>query len=230
MLVEPSYPLYLFQFTNHFTNIKKYLIKKTYVFIIVIFCLALFRPLRTYIEDFVIRNLFYGTASGPGTALHSSSLSGVLQYLFFLKNGEFPYTNAFYNILIKFIFWSSIVILLLFILKYRKRIDLITTSLLIPSIWTIGSSVSYDYRLVYFFIPLVLILLNEIKPYDIYLLILISALFAPKPYILITAQNNSLGETLGSIINPIIIMAIIVVTLMRFFKIQSTLKKSSSKG
>jgi hypothetical protein len=229
MFIEASYPVYLFQFITYFTSIKRYFIKKYFVVLIVIVGLVLFKPFRTYVEEFIFRSLLYGTSSGPGTALHSSSLSGVLQYLFLLQNGEFPYNATFYNILIKSFFWSSVLILFLFILKYRKKIDLITTSLLIPSFWTIGSSISYDYRLVYFFIPVVLILLNEIKPHDKYLLILISALFAPKPYILLTAQNNSLGETLGSIINPIIILAIITVTFMRFFKIPSMRKNSLPK-
>jgi hypothetical protein len=230
MLIEPAYPVYLFQFTAHFSKIKKFLMKKSYVLVLVIVGFLLFEPFRNYVEKFISRTLFYGTASGPGTALHSSSFSGVLQYLFLLINDEFPYTDTFYNTLIKCIFWGSLFFLLLFIGIHRKKIDLVTTSLLIPSFWTIGSSISYDYRLVYFFVPVVLILMNELQTYDKYLLILISALFIPKPYILFTATNNSLGETLGSVVNPIIIVAIIIVTILRFLKMQSLLKKISQKN
>jgi hypothetical protein len=71
-----------------------------------------------------------------------------------------------------------------------------------------------------------------IKHFDKFYLILIAFLMIPKPYLWITAPNNSAGITMGSIVNPVILIVIIVLIVVQVYRFKSPakLKKKSKKS
>jgi len=95
---------------------------------------------------------------------------------------------------------------------------------LIVSSYTLFFAVTFDYRLLHFSIPLCLLLIAELRKIELSLCFLIILLFIPKPFLLFTAANNTIGETLGSIVNPLIIIGIIILTLVRFYRYQPYIK------
>lgn len=222
-LVEP-FPTYAFQFIVFFQRIKKQLIFLLVISFSVFFAFLSKGSTRQYLKELTSQGAEYSSALGPGTTLHTSSLSGFIQFVYYQFNGIFPYEISLFSSLIRVSFVTSMLSLFFFFLIFRKKIDLITSSLLIISSYTLFFAVTFDYRLLHFVIPLGLLLMNKLNTIDNYLCISIICLFIPKPFILFISTNNSIGETLGSVINPLIIIVIIVLTLLRFYRNSSALK------
>ena len=175
-----------------------------------------------YIKTLIFDGYDYISSAGPGSTLNSSSLSGLIQYIYLILTGQFPYEIASFILLSRIVPFLGSLTLVLFFLKYRRRIDPVTASILIVSGWTLLSGSSFDYRLLHFFIPLAIIittLSSKSSKLDYLLITFIMILFVPKPFLLFVADNNSLGETLGSVINPVIVLNIMVITLYRFYRI-----------
>jgi hypothetical protein len=218
-LVEP-FPTYLAQFIPYLKRIKKYIIVLIYSSLIILSGTLLFPPLRMYFHELLIQGVSYSSAIGPGTTLHTSSLSGTFQFIYLVINGVFPYGNAFFLTFTRVLFICSMLGLIWFMFYYRRKIDLTTSSLLIVSSYTLFFVVTFDYRLLHFAIPLCLLLTAKLRKIEISLCILIILLFIPKPFMLFTAINNTIGETLGSVVNPVIIIGIVILTLIRFYRYQ----------
>lgn len=219
-LFEP-YPFYLFTL---FLYPKKYIVKFArwiFVSVIFLFILLLEPSVRLYVITILFDGAGYLTGAGPGSTLHSSSLSGLIQYLFLIRYNSFPYELILFQVISRMVPIIGTLVVLIIFIKYRNKIDTLTSSLLIIGSWTLISSTSFDYRLLHFFIPLAFLLKEQKTKLDYAVVFLIMILFVPKPYILFKAPNNSLGETLGSVINPIIIMGIMSVTLMKFLRFRS---------
>ncbi len=181
------------------------------------------RPFRGYIGTLFSEGSGYITNAGPGSTLHSSSLSGLIQFAYLRFTGEFPYQVGSFILLNRVIPFVGTLILILFFFKYKRRIDPVTSSILIVSGWTLLSGSSFDYRLLHFFIPLAIIFIMLSSKLDYLLIIAIMILFVPKPFLLFKADNNSIGETLGSVINPAIILFIIAIAIFRFYRNHSAL-------
>jgi hypothetical protein len=222
-LVEP-FPTYAFQYITIFQRIKKQL---KFLLVAGFFIFLAFlsnESSRQYLKELTSQGASYSSALGPGTTLHSSSLSGFIQFVFYRFNGVFPYEEPLFSLLIRILFVVSMLGLLFFILSFRNRVDLVTSSLLIISSYTLFFAVTFDYRLLHFVIPLGLLLMNKLSKIDDYICISIIFLFIPKPFILFTSTNNSIGETLGSVVNPLVIIFIIALTLIRFFRYLPAIK------
>jgi len=222
-LVEP-FPTYLFQFIPYLKRIKKNLFMLVCSSLIFLSG-TLFSPsLRMYFHELLVQGASYSSAIGPGTTLHTSSLSGTFQFIYLMMNGVFPYNNVIFLTFTRILFICSMLSLIWFISYYRSKIDLTTSSLLIVSSYTLFFAVTFDYRLLHFSIPLCLLLIAELRKIELSLCFLIILLFIPKPFLLFTATNNTIGETLGSIVNPLIIIGIIILTLVRFYRYHPYIK------
>lgn len=222
-LVEP-FPTYLAQFIPYLKRLKKNFLFLLYLSLIVLVGALLFPWLRIYLHELFNQGSSYSSTIGPGTTLHTSSLSGTFQFIYLMLNDVFPYDSFLFITFTRLLFVCSMVSLFWFIYYYRSKIDLVTSSLLIVSSYTLFFVVTFDYRLLHFAIPLGLLLIAELRKIELSIFILIILLFIPKPFMLFTATNNTIGETLGSIVNPLIIIGIIVLTLIRFYQLQRSIK------
>lgn len=229
LLFEP-YPYYILIFFLYPKKYRTEFLKLVIYAGVAIATLTLNSSARIYFKSLILDGSGYVSGAGPGSTLHSSSLSGLIQYFFLIKNQQFPYELISFQIISRAIPIVGSLIILFFFTKYRERIDIVTSSILIVGGWTLISGNSFDYRLLHFFIPLAF-LLNELKSqFDYLLIFFILILFAPKPFIWIKALNNPLGETLGSVVNPVIILLIIFITILRFSNIQSLRSKGLNKA
>lgn len=222
-LVEP-FPTYALQFVPYLKKIKNIAAFFAISGFLIIFMMQFNSYTKQYLNELMSEAILYSSSLGPGTTLHTSSLSGTFQYIYFVLNDVFPYEHSSFTIFTRVLFISGLLGVFSFIYHYRTKIDLITSSLLIISSYTLLFAVTFDYRLLHFVIPLSLLLMKELRKIDILLCFSLIFLFVPKPFILITSTNNSIGETFGSIINPLVIVFIIMLTLIRFFRYQSTVK------
>jgi hypothetical protein len=222
-LVEP-FPTYLAQFLPYFKRLKKNFLFLLYSSLIVLPGILFFPSLRIYFHELFDQGSSYSSTIGPGTTLHTSSLSGTFQFIYLILNDVFPYGSFLFITFTRLLFICSMVSLFLFIFYYRSKIDLVTSSLLIVSSYTLFFVVTFDYRLLHFAIPLGLLLIAELRKIELSICILIILLFIPKPFLLFTSTNNTIGETLGSIVNPLIIIGIIILTLIRFYQLQRSVK------
>jgi len=218
-LIEP-YPFYILIV---FLYSKVALIKSIRLAIFVSFILSVFLfndTILSYFKTLILDGSGYITSAGPGSTLNSSSLSGLIQYGYLSLTGQFPYQIESFILLNRIIPLLGSIVLILFFIKYRKLIDRVTASTLIVSGWTLLSGSSFDYRLLHFFIPLAIIITTAASKFDYLLIALIMLLFVPKPFLLFVAENNSIGATLGSVINPIIVLIIVLITLFHFYRIK----------
>jgi hypothetical protein len=222
-LVEP-FPTYALQFIPYLKKIKNLAVFYFFSGIVVILIMFFNSSTKQYLKELILEGAAYSSALGPGTTLHTSSLSGTFQFVYLAANDIFPYENSSFALFTRIIFVVSMLAVLTFFLKYRKKIDLITSSLLLISSYTLFFAVTFDYRLLHFVIPLGLLLTNKLSKIDDYICISIIFLFIPKPFILFTSANNSIGETFGSVLNPLVIILIIVLTLIRFFRYSQPVK------
>jgi hypothetical protein len=216
-LVEP-FPTYALQFIPYFKKIKNQVTWYLFSGVVVILIIQFNSDTKQYIKELILGGAAYSSSLGPGTTLHTSSLSGTFQFIYLAINDIFPYENSSFTFFTRIIFILGMLGVLLFFFKYRTKIDLITSALLIISSYTLFFAVTFDYRLLHFVIPLGLILMKELKTIEKFLSFSIIVLFIPKPFILFTSINNSIGETLGSVVNPLVIIFIIALTLIRFFR------------
>ena len=225
-LIEP-YPVYILQIIQfQKRNIQRQLGIISFCIVSVLLLKILEVPGK-YWSNLISEGSGGVSSAWPGSTLHSSSLSSLVQFVYYIKNGEFPYTLNTFLLFQKISLPISLLLCIFFMHKHRARMDLQTSSLFLISIWTLFHSTSFDYRLLHFFIPISLMYYSGVKHFDKFYLILIAFLMIPKPYLWITAPNNSAGITMGSIVNPVILIVIIVLIVMRvyWFKSPEKLKK-----
>jgi hypothetical protein len=218
MLFEP----YIFYFLQFFT-MRRNIIKEFFysAFILLGISLSLFTLIpkfKLYINSLLFEGTNFFTSIGPGSSLHSSGFGGLTQFIYWIIYDDFPFDSSSYKRISILVLVLGLFSLIVFFLYFNKRLDLVTSSLLIVCGGTLLNGSSFDYRLLHFLIPLALLLKTKYSQYEKIIIYLILILFAPKPYLLFQSENNPVGETLGSVINPIIILIIIIVTLKRFTK------------
>jgi hypothetical protein len=223
-LIEP-YPTYAFQFIPFLQKIKKQIIYTVGISLFVLLGMQFNANTKLYLKELIFEGAAYSSSLGPGTTLHTSSLSGTLQFVYYAINDTFPYESSIFSTFTRILFIVGMISVLSFIYTHRTNIDLITSSLLIVSSYNLFFAITYDYRLLHFVIPLGLFFLNRITKIDALICSSIVILFIPKPFLLFTSPNNSIGETLGSVVNPLIIIYIIVLTLIRFFRLKQPHKE-----
>ena len=218
MLFE-TYIFYVLQFLTLSRSIIKKLLYSGLFLLGVGLALFIYSPeFKVYTNSLLFNGTTYLTSIGPGSSLHTSGLNGLTQFIYWIIYDNFPYESSAYKGISTLLLIFGVIGLIVFFTYFNKRLDLITSSLLIVCGGTLLSGSSFDYRLLHFFIPLAYLLNTVDSQYKKLIIYLILLLFAPKPYILFQSTNNSIGETLGSVINPVIILAIIVVTIKRFTK------------
>lgn len=213
-LVEP-YPLYFLQYISFKSQIinqaKKYI---KYASILIVGAL-LTKNGRTYILELISEGRGNVNVVSAGTTLHSSSYGGTMEFIWSIVSDlsifEFNYLSTLL-LAVQFIAFS---LLFLFLLRKKDDLDLVTSSILIISFWTLFNNPSFDYRLLHFFIPISLMFKENINRKDLPIIIIMILIFIPKPYILFIHPSNLLGVTLGSIMNPILIFSLIFFTLRR---------------
>jgi hypothetical protein len=226
MIIEP-YPYYVFSLVGAKKKTFVQVLKFSIPLLFITLWLLTKLNIRSYFATLITEGSSYVTGAGPGSTLHSSGLTGLIQFIYLQSDGEFPYKKADFMLLSRVIPYACTILLLIFFIYYHKKIDLITSSLLIVSGWTLLSGSSFDYRLLHFFIPLAIIVSNQITKYELSIFIAVLALMIPKPYLWFTAPNNSIGETLGSVVNPLLLMLIIVLTFYRFFSVTLKIKNKN---
>lgn len=229
MLIEP-YPYYFFSLVGAKKKVLIDVLKFSVPLFLITLWLLTKSNFRSYFAALLTEGSTYVAGAGPGSTLHSSGLTGLIQFIYLQKDGEFPYTNENFVLVSRLIPYLCTILLLIFFIYYYKKIDLVTSSLLIVAGWTLLSGSSFDYRLLHFFVPLAIIVRNQITKYEISIFIAALVLMIPKPYILFTASNNSIGETLGSVVNPIILILIILLTFCRFINVTLKIKKKGHKS
>jgi hypothetical protein len=214
-LVEP-YPLYLFQFIA-FKNQVKNQIKTYMVFALLLIVGALLSGTgRTYLLGLISEGRGNVNVLSPGTTLHSSSIGGTLEFLWAqISNKSFFEDNPI-NISLLLLQITGFFLLFIFFFKFKGNVDLVTSSILIICCWTLFNNPSFDYRLLHFFIPLSMMYYQVIGRKDLPILVLIILIILPKPYLFFVYSENPLGITLGSVINPILLILLINFTLIRF--------------
>lgn len=218
MMIEP-YPYYVFSLVGSKKKAFMDVIKFSIPLIFITLWLLTKSNFQSYFTKLVTEGSSYVTGAGPGSTLHSSGLSGLIQFIYLKKDGEFPYNKADFILVSRIIPFACTTLLFVFFIYYYKNIDLLTSSLLLVSGWTLLSGSSFDYRLLHFLIPMAIILRTPLTRWEISIFVAILVLFVPKPYLLFTSANNSIGETLGSIVNPVILIVIILLTFLRFKKV-----------
>ena len=228
MMVEP-YPYYVFSLVGAKKKALVQVLKFSIPLLFITLWLLTKSNFRSYFATLLTEGSNYVTGAGPGSTLHSSGLTGLIQFIYLQLDGEFPYNKDDFILISRVIPYACTILLFIFFIYYYKKIDLVTSSLLIVSSWTLLSGSSFDYRLLHFFIPLGIIVSNQITKYELSIFIAVLVLMIPKPYLLFTAPNNSIGETLGSIVNPLLLMLIIVLTFYRFFSVTLKIKKKSKR-
>jgi hypothetical protein len=228
MMIEP-YPYYVFSLVGAKKKALVQVLKFSIPLLFITLWFLTKSNFRTYFVTLITEGSNYVTGAGPGSTLHSSGLTGLIQFIYLQTDGEFPYNKADFILVSRVIPYVCTILLFIFFIYYNKKIDLLTSSLLIVSSWTLLSGSSFDYRLLHLFIPLAIIFSNQVTKYELSIYISVLFLIIPKPYILFTAPNNSIGETLGSVVNPLLLMLIIVLTFYRFFNVTLKIRQKDKK-
>ncbi len=216
-LVEP-YPLYLFQFIAFKNQIKNQI--KTYMafaFLLIVSAL-LSGTGRAYLTGLISEGRGNVNVMSPGTTLHSSSIGGALEFLWAIMSDTSIFESNYINTSLLFIEIAGFFLLFFFFFRNKGNVDLVTSSILIICFWTLLNNPSFDYRLLHFFIPLSIMFKQAIGTRDLPILILMILLFLPKPFLFFIYPENQLGITLGSVVNPILLLILIILTLVRFKK------------
>jgi hypothetical protein len=218
MLFEP-YIFYVLQFLTLSRSVIKKLFYSASFLLIMVLVLYIYIPVfKVYINKLLFDGGTFFTSIGPGSSLHTSGLSGLTQFIYWIIYDDFPYDSSTFKSISILLLIIGVIGLIVFFTYFNKRLDLVTSSLLIVCAGTLLNGSSFDYRLLHFFIPLAFLLNTVDSQYKKLIIYLILLLFAPKPYMLFQSTNNAIGETLGSVMNPIIILGIIIVTIMRYSK------------
>lgn len=185
-----------------------------------------FQNYITYIQSLFMSGKNYSGDRIPGSSLHSISLSGSIQVIDFLISDNWPNSNTIYfSYLNPTLLIFGITLTILFSLN--QKVFLIDKLLITTLSWALFRAISYDYAQIFLIIPLFMILsdvnsctkiflkssdLKRIrKYYSISVLLLLA--FIPKPYIWFNSVENSLGGTLGTLINPLIYLIVIIITI-----------------
>jgi hypothetical protein len=229
--IEP-YPLYLLQILQFNKVILLRLLKIFFLIMAILIALLLFGYFDTYVISLLSEGSGGVSSAWPGSSLHSSSLSSLIQFIYFLKTGAFPYEEEIFNVILKLMVPISTAFCGIIMYKYRGRMNVQSSTTFLISTWTLFHSTSFDYRLVHFFIPISLIYFFGTQSLDKVVLILIFFLMVPKPYLWFVGSNNVIGETLGSVVNPLILICIILVTMYKvhFFPVKKEKTNLPSAG
>jgi hypothetical protein len=122
-------------------------------------------------------------------------------------------------------------LLIVVLFSIPEKISLIDKLIVFSGVWCICRSVSFDYSLIYLTLPFMLLLLEtesshkhqldnsktKLSLFDKIIFWALMFLFIPKPYIWFTSYENQVGSTLGSVVNPLILIFIILITLVKNF-------------
>ena len=189
-----------------------------------------FETFSLYIKNLLQFSSNYSVDIYPGSSLHSISLSGSLQTIYFLFTQIWPSAdNVFFISFNYLILFFGLLIVVLF--SIPEKISLIDNLIVFSGVWCICSSVSFDYSLIYLTLPFMLLLLEtesshkhqlnnsktKLSLFDKIIFWALMFLFIPKPYIWFTSYENQVGSTLGSVVNPLILIFIILITLVKNF-------------
>jgi hypothetical protein len=160
----------------------------------------------------------YSTAVYPGSGLHSNSLLNIFQLIYIQIYDKFPFNSSKFQFMFNIFQLISFVFLFWIFLQKRFVLDNFSKIILPISFMTLFFGTSFDYRLIYFFIPLLVLLATYSHPLKKLNLILLFILIQPKPFLVLTTMDNTLGLTLGSLINPILIIVLLYLDLSRYLK------------
>lgn len=163
-----------------------------------------------YIIDYLNPVSGYTAGYNGVVLLHNNSLPAGLSVAKYLVTGTFVGSAD--------VTWGSIFTIwllggflvigaILFIAKLDmvdRLIGMICTSCLLPSM-------SFDYRLIYLLLPLgLLVMKDELKSREWLQIILIVAIIIPKNYVWFRYAKDPVGATLGSILNPILLLVLLL--------------------
>lgn len=177
-------------------------------------CLSII-PMLLFRGDFVsnvvsfIKNLFFfsgGYVNELSNVSWNLSLLGAIKILIMLFNNGILLLDVKLPFLILAVLLIAIVV---FLLKKEVRLDRKMTYLV--SLQILIMPLSFDYSLIYLYVPLLMLLKNrrDLDVEDCFSIIVIALLFIPKSYGILY-HDSVMAVSIQSLINPILLLLLII--------------------
>jgi hypothetical protein len=223
-------PFFLLTIIKYLRKILLYFVIISMFFLVVFILQYGFLDFRLYTESLLSFSSNYSVAIHPGSSLHSISLSGLLQTIYFLISDVWPTSDLTFFVALNYLI-LLLGLISVFIFSIFKKISMSDRLIFYSGVWCLCRSVSFDYSMIYLVLPFFIILsdLNsnpltspENKKFRFYshdhlIFLMLFLLFIPKPFIWFTSTENPLGSSLGSLVNPLILVIILLLVLKKNF-------------
>jgi hypothetical protein len=155
----------------------------------------------------------HASGFGPGSSIHSTSLSTFIQTLYALKFGDFPLEDIVILDLIPRIYYFGIILFVFIWLFFRAPLAYRLLSL--NCVWLLIYSSSYNYRNVHLVVCFILFYIKINKTlFDKVIMLTIVLICLPKPFFWINTPNNPVGSIESGLIDPLLILFLLIFTLI----------------